>query len=231
MSKLTEHVYRSLRRHIISGNLSPGARLKEEHVAATLGVSRTPVRSALQRLIDDGLLTGQRGRGAVVAALTDHDIDEVFELRILLEGRAAGLAALNASPEQRAGLAEATAQMQRCAAEKPLDYLGALQVANNRFHRLILDACGSARLRAMATTLVDIPTVVGAFYVYDDADIQRSIQQHRDLLAAIERCDRQLAEEVMRVHLRIAYVLLMRSRSPQAAAGAEEGDRLAGGTA
>ena len=162
MSKLTEHVYRTLRRRIVSGHLAPGAQVKEEHVAATLGVSRTPVRSALQRLIDDGLLTGHRGRGAFVAALTDRDIDEVFELRILLEGHAAGLAAVHATADEIGGMADATAAMQRFASQKPIDFLGALQVANNRFHRLILAAGGSPRLRAMASTLVDIPTVVGA---------------------------------------------------------------------
>lgn len=218
MSKLTQHVYRTLRRRIVSGHLAPGAQVKEEHVAATLGVSRTPVRAALQRLIDDGLLTGHRGRGAFVAALTDRDIDEVFELRILLEGHAAGLAAVHATAQEIDALADATASMQRFASEKPIDFLGDLQFANNRFHRLILEAGGSPRLRAMASTLVDIPTVVGAFYVYDDADIRRSIQHHRDLLAAIQRRDRALAAEVMRVHLRIAHTLVKQSRRPDGSA-------------
>lgn len=214
MSKLTEQVYRTLRRQIMSGDLAPGSQIKEEHVAAGLGVSRTPVRAAFLRLIEDGLLISRRGRGAFVAEWTGRDIDEIFELRILLEAHAAGLAAVHASPAQIAELRAATEAMRRCLTEKPLNFLSAIQTANSRFHRTVLEASGSPRLRALASTLVDIPMVVGAFYVYSDSDIERSIQHHLDLQVAIEQRDRALAQEIMSVHLRMAYLVFMRSRRP-----------------
>lgn len=222
MSKLTEQVYRHMRRQIMSGNWAPGAQIKEEHMASELGVSRSPVRAAFQRLIEDGLLISHRSRGAFVAEWTDRDIDEIFELRILLESHAAGLAAVNASAEQIAVLHSATETMQRFARQKPLNYLGDMQAANSLFHRVILEASGSPRLRALATTLVDIPMVVGAFYLYSDADIQRSIQHHLDLLEAIGQRDRDLAQRIMSIHLRMAYLAFMRSRQ---VTGTERGDQ------
>ena len=212
MSKLTEQVYRTLRRWIMSGDLAPGSQVKEEHVAATLKVSRTPVRGALERLTADGLLVNRKRRGAFVAEWTRRDIEDIFELRILLEALAAGRAATHASAQQIVELRAQTDAMERVARDQPLSHLAEIEAANNRFHRLILDSSGSPRLRALAGSLVDIPLVVGAFYVYTDDDIRRSIQHHRDLVMAIENGDRDLAQEIMSVHLRMAYLIFMRSR-------------------
>lgn len=222
MSKLTEQVYRTLRRQIMSGDLPPGVQVKEEHVAATLDVSRTPVRAALQRLTADGLLINRERRGAFVAEWTHRDIEEIFELRVLLESQAAGQAARNATAEQIAELGVLTDAMNRLARDKPVNYLGDIEAANNRFHHLILESSGSPRLRALAATLVDIPLVVGAFFVYTDDDLQRSIQHHRDLLVAIEDRNRGLAQEIMSVHLRMAHLIVMRAREAGAAQSAPE---------
>lgn len=99
MPKITDSLYAELRRRIMSGVYPPGARLREEHIAEEMQVSRTPVRAALQRLTDDGLLQAA-ARGAIVAGWTQWDVAEVFELRRLLEPHAAGLAAERATPEQ-----------------------------------------------------------------------------------------------------------------------------------
>ena len=228
MSKLTEQVYRTLRRQIMSGDLPPGAQVKEEHVAATLDVSRTPVRAALQRLTADGLLINRERRGAFVAEWTHRDIEEIFELRVLLESQAAGRAALNATAEQIAELGALTDAMDRLARDKPVNYLGDIEAANNRFHHLILVSSGSPRLRALAAALVDIPLVVGAFFVYTDDDLQRSIQHHRDLLVAIEHRNRGLAQEIMSVHLRMAHLIVMRAREAGAAQSAPAPEPVAG---
>ena len=228
MSKLTEQVYRTLRRQIMSGDLPPGAQVKEEHVAATLDVSRTPVRSALQRLTADGLLINRERRGAFVAEWTHRDIEEIFELRVLLESQAAGHAALNATAAQIAELGALTDAMNRFACDKPINYLGDIEAANNRFHHLILESSGSPRLRALAATLVDIPLVVGAFFVYTQDDLQRSIQHHRDLLMAIEDRNRHLAQEIMSVHLRMAHLIVMRAREAGAAQSVPASEPAAG---
>ena len=100
MSNASDHVYGELRRRLMAGSFLPGERLREEHIAAEMSVSRTPVRNAIERLIADGLVTREERRGAVVLGWQDRDIDEAFELRMLLEPYAAGLAASHASDAQ-----------------------------------------------------------------------------------------------------------------------------------
>ena len=76
MSNASDHVYGELRRRLMAGSFLPGERLREEHIAAEMSVSRTPVRNAIERLIADGLVTREERRGAVVLGWQDRDIDE-----------------------------------------------------------------------------------------------------------------------------------------------------------
>ena len=211
MSKRTEVVYREIRRQIVTGDLTPGSQVKEDQVASALGVSRTPVRAALQRLIDDGLLVSYRGRGAFVTEWTVSDVNEIFELRILLESHAAGLAAQNASKEQIESLRTSTETMRRLVRDKPPNHLADLQAANTSFHRTVLAASGSPRLRALAEALLDIPITIN-FYIYNEDDLQRSIQHHLDLIMAIESRHESLAQQIMGTHVRIASLAFKRSR-------------------
>ena len=73
----SDHVYEILKQRVIGGTYAPAAQLKEEHLARELGISRTPVRAALKRLVDDGLATADPGRGVRVAQWTEADIEEV----------------------------------------------------------------------------------------------------------------------------------------------------------
>lgn len=82
----------------MSGAFLPGQRLREEHIAAALSVSRTPVRSAIQLLAADGLVRLEERRGAVVLGWTERDINEAFQIRSLMEPYATALAAQHATP-------------------------------------------------------------------------------------------------------------------------------------
>ncbi len=213
MSKATEHVYTTVRRRIMAGSYAPGTQLKEAHLAEELSVSRTPVRAALQRLVGDGLLIPFAGRGVFVPEWNKWDILEVFDLRILLEGHAAQLAATRAEPAQIAEMGALTDRMERLLGEKAPDYLAGLQDANFRFHLLLLEAAAAPRLRRMAQELAEVPLLIGGFYLYEDADMRRSIQHHRDLILALEARDGAFARNVIQVHLRASYETLMRNRS------------------
>ena len=212
MSRAGEHVYLTLRRRIMSGHYAPGAQLKEEGLATELDVSRTPVRAALQRLIGDGLVIGQSNRGAFVAEWTTQDIGEIYELRSLLEAHAAGLAAERRTPEQLVKMSELTDQMEQLCRRKPQNYLAEIQNLNQRFHLLILEASCSPRLRTMARNLVDTPIIIGSFYFYTDEDLARSVQHHRDLVRAIGAGNRDLARQVMSVHLGFSNQVFMQHR-------------------
>ena len=93
MAAAADKAYEILKQRVVGGTYAPGAQLKEEHLARELEISRTPIRAALKRLVDDGLATADPNRGVRVAEWTEFDIEETFELRGLLEAHAAELAA------------------------------------------------------------------------------------------------------------------------------------------
>src|SRR5919199_1903542 len=96
----SERIYRALREQILAASLPPCSRLVEEQLAARFRVSRTPVREALKRLVVEGLLVHDPLRGLVVRDFDPREADELGELREMMEGYAARLAARRASPEQ-----------------------------------------------------------------------------------------------------------------------------------
>jgi DNA-binding GntR family transcriptional regulator len=99
--QLTDRVHAALREAITSGRLEPGARVKQEQIAAELGVSRTPVREALHLLEREGLIRLVPRRGAIVQGFTAADVRELYELRELLEPAAAELATVRATRDER----------------------------------------------------------------------------------------------------------------------------------
>jgi DNA-binding GntR family transcriptional regulator len=107
MMKASDRAYRVLLAEIIEGTLSPGTVLGEVEQSTRLGVSRTPVREALSRLVADGLVEPQAGRGLIVTEVSLDNISELYELREALEEQAARLAAQRGNPKKFAALATA----------------------------------------------------------------------------------------------------------------------------
>ncbi|SEG86604.1 DNA-binding transcriptional regulator, GntR family [Thermomonospora echinospora] len=200
--RATDTAYEAVRQMILSGEAAPGTRLGEAELAEMLGLSRTPVREALQRLGADGLVEVLPHRGARVVLWTAADLEEIFELRTLLEPYAAARAA-------RIGLEEPVlielrglcAAMERAAAERELARLAQL---NSRFHAALIDASGNQRLPAMLTSVMHAPLILGTFHRYDAETMARSMAHHREVVDAIAARDPEWAASVMRSHLRAA---------------------------
>ncbi|MWL91524.1 GntR family transcriptional regulator [Cupriavidus sp. SW-Y-13] len=214
MKKGSEQTYEVLKKRIVAGHYTAGTQLKEEHIADDMGVSRTPVRAALKRLIDDGLAVQEAGRGVFVAGWTRWDIEDMFRLRIRLEPFAARLAAERASAETIAQLKDCNEQMAAAIANagNSDDGIAEVQAANSRFHRLMLDAAGSQRLRTMLETMIDMPIITRSFFLYEHEDLLRSLQHHRDITMAVELHDGDLAEQMMSVHLLVSNQRFMSRR-------------------
>lgn len=200
--RATDTAYEAVREMILSGEAAPGARLGEAELAEALGLSRTPVREALQRLGADGLVEVLPHRGARVVLWTESDLEEIFELRTVLEPYAAARAArIGADEPLVAELRDLCAGMERAAAEGRIADLAQL---NSRFHALLIEASGNRRLPAMLTSVMHAPLVLGTFHRYDEATMARSMGHHREVVDAIVARDPEWAASVMRAHLRAA---------------------------
>jgi len=224
MATASDKAYELLKQRLVAGSYPPGGQLKEEHIARELGLSRTPVRAALRRLIDDGLATIDARRGVRAAQWTDADILETYHLRSLLEARAAQRAAERRDPAVAADLQRLNEEMGAAIARGGGDMVLALQTINSRFHRRILDASASPRLKLLLASIIDMPIVVRSFFVSTRADLLQSLQHHRDITAAIAGGDGDLAAQAMSVHLRLAAQRFFQRRaefvkSQQPAAG------------
>lgn len=203
MSNASELAYTHLRQRLISGYYGPRTQLKEGPIAEELGISRTPVRIALKRLVEDGLVVSETHRGMFVAEWTDRDIEDVWSLRLVLEPHAAALAATRASDDQIAAMRELNARMREVLHSDRLTRIAELQKINFDFHVLVIEASGSPRLRSVAMQTAGTPMLVGTYYVMDEGYIFRSLSHHEDIATAISMRDPEAASKAMWVHLRV----------------------------
>lgn len=205
-------VYESLRTRILSGAHPPGNHLPEESLSESLGVSRTPVRAALRRLAEEGLVTVEPRRGAFVAEFTRADIDEVFDLRRMLERRAASRAATHRTDDQLAQLERLVEEMAELSAGTSETRLDDLHHNNRDFHELVLTAASSPRQYRIATALARTSLTLGSFFDYADDDIERSVEFHRLIAGAIGSGQADLAGELMAGHIGVAHHAFMSQR-------------------
>lgn len=214
MKKGSQQTYETLRKRIIAGHYTAGTQLKENQIADEMGVSRTPVRTALKQLIDDGLAVAEEGRGVFIASWTRWDIEDMFRLRIRLEPFAARLASERAEMRTIEELKRCNDEMARGieALSKGDNAITEIQAANSAFHRILLEAAGSQRLKSMLETMIDMPVITRSFFLYDVEDLRRSLQHHRDLVMAVELKNGDLAEQIMSVHLLILNQRFMSQR-------------------
>ncbi|MCL4762312.1 MAG: GntR family transcriptional regulator [Burkholderiales bacterium] len=197
---LGDQVYRALRDSLGTHAIVPGQRLQEPALALQLGVSRTPVREALARLASEGLVVAE-GRGYVVPVLTDADVDEIYELRALLEPAALARAAADAAPDALASIAAALRDAE--AAERDGDAASFIE-ANARFHGGWHALVGNRRLiRAIALYAGHVRYL--RVMTLHDADARKAaLAGMRRILAALRRRDAARAAQVMRDHLEAA---------------------------
>jgi DNA-binding GntR family transcriptional regulator len=205
MSGAAEKAYEAIRDGIVGGGFPVGRRLREEELAGSIGVSRTPVREALRRLDAEGLVEFSPHRGAQVASWSDQDLDEIFGLRSVLESYGASLAATRIGPEALAELAGLADGMERASGRGQLDEVAEL---NNRFHAGVLAASGNQRLVGLLSGVVVVSLVRRTFHRYSPEALARSHAHHRELLAALAAGDPEWAASVMRSHVLAARAVL-----------------------
>lgn len=212
MSRAGEKAWALIRAGILQGTYPPGERLKEEELAAQTGVSRTPVREALRRLIREGLVEHAPNVGTRVIRWTEQELEDVFELRALLEGHAVARAAQEMTKTQLEELRQLATEMERMATQQPVpDDL--IAEHNRQFHRLILEVGGGPRLGDLLSTIVSIPVLLRTFRRYSPSELSRSMLHHREIIEALEAGDSVWARAVMQAHLRAALNVVRQGRS------------------
>jgi DNA-binding GntR family transcriptional regulator len=198
---LGDQVYKTLREYLGSHVIRPGQRLQEAPLALQLGVSRTPVREALARLESEGLIAAD-GRSFVVPVLSDVDVDEIYELRGLLEP--AALAQAARSVADPAVLSRIAAALRAAEAADRVGDAAAFIEANARFHAEWHGFVANRRLlRAIALSAGHV-RYLRVLTLNNAAARKAALAGMKNILAALRRRDDVRAMKVMREHLRVA---------------------------
>jgi GntR family transcriptional regulator of vanillate catabolism len=203
-------IMRRIKEMILSGELAPGERVTEQGLAERLGISRTPIRHILPNLATQGLLEPVGKRGFAVKSFSETECWEALELRALLEGHAARLLAQQgAGPEVLAALDECLQTGDRLFAERrlrPADEQS-YGIMNGRFHRLVVDNCGSPLLKQTVDRLNLLPFVAPSVLLFDQVGIARAYELlfrahgcHHAIVEAIRQRDGARAEALFREH-------------------------------
>lgn len=195
---LGQEVTRMLKRMIIDGELEPGQRLVEDRLAAELGISRTPLREALHRLEQEGLLQKRSAGGYVLRPFDAEEVEEAVQVRALLEARVAALAARRAGPDQVEALRANLTGFREAAARGDVVRLAEL---NTEFHLLLRAAGGSLLLARLLDEIEGVvERIIRALVPLREAG-EWSDEDHARIVAAVVAGDAEGAAEAMRVHV------------------------------
>lgn len=195
---LEEKVYLSLEDAIISGEYKRGDSLTEMSLSKRLGVSRTPIRSALHRLSEEGLIDLLPNRGAVVVGVSTEDLSDAYRIRMRLEGLASAMAAERISEEGLTRLEEIIALSEFYLGKGDVEKLREL---DSEFHLIIYNASDNRMLSRILSELHrNIRTYRGRSLSVPGR-LLNSIQEHRDILCAIREGDADKADKLTFLHI------------------------------
>ncbi|WP_421842397.1 GntR family transcriptional regulator [Marinobacter algicola] len=204
----TTAVFDEIKKRIIIGEMAPGEHLIESKLAETFNISRTPVREALRRLSEAGLVILSKNQGVRVREWTNEEILDSYEIREALETIAARRAAKNIKKDQIDVLISLNSEMFSLLDKGALD-VERITELNSKFHQTIVESAGSFRLSTSIRSVVEIPLVRRTFSKYSKAELKRSIAHHDELIAAFQKHDAEWASSVMRCHIRAASYIVM----------------------
>lgn len=203
---LEERVYLQLEEEILSGEIKKGSSLTEISISSRLGVSRTPVRGALHRLFEEGLINLIPNRGAVVLGVNEDDLIDVYAIRMRLEGLASAQAARKITDEDKKKLTEAVELAEFYIKKNDAEQLKEL---DSQFHNIIYRASGN---RLLCKTLAELHRSIKAYRKKSlsvSARLEASVAEHRQILDAILRGDADAADRLTSAHISSALENLL----------------------
>ena len=195
---LRDVVFNTLRKAILTGELKPGERLMEIHLANRLGVSRTPIREAIHKLELEGLLTMIPRRGAEVAQITEKSMNDVLEVRRALDALCAELACDRITPEELNQLKKACEDFEIAVRTKDVQKIAQADVA---LHDIIVQATGNQRLIQLVLNLSEQMYRYRFEYIKDTSQHQNLIEEHRIIYQSIVNKEKETAAQAARTHI------------------------------
>lgn len=187
-----------IRASIIGGELAPGELYSVADLAETLEVSRTPVREALIELATRGMVRFERNRGVRILGTSINDLEQIFEIRLLLEVPAARQAVSRMRPDDVKALRGQLASMERAAESGDV---ARLWVHDRQFHRALMVASGNRRLAEYVDTLRDMVLVRGVTTAGRARSLEAIVAEHRAILERVEAGDADGTAAALRGHI------------------------------
>ena len=195
---LRDVVFNTLRKAILTGELKPGERLMEIHLANQLGVSRTPIREAIRKLELEGLVIMIPRRGAEVAQITEKGLKDVLEVRRALDALCVELACDRISAEEQEQLKAACDAFVRATETKDATIIAKADVA---FHDIIVHATGNQRLIQLINNLSEQMYRYRFEYIKDEIRHDSLIEEHRIIYESIVKRDKKKAADTAKLHI------------------------------
>lgn len=195
---LGEQVFGLVRRMISEGELKPGERLVEEHLARRIGTSRTPIREALHRLVQEGLVERRNRGGYKVRPISAQEVEEVTGVRAALESYAVELGARRITRNTLTELERNVAEFEKALAADDRKRLVEL---NTQFHAMLYKLAGSQLLIRLINDLAETLHRFRVALLSDPKAAVRSLEDHREMLAALKRGDQDQAVKACRAHV------------------------------
>jgi len=221
---LYQEVAERLRQRIFSHELPPGTWIDEQALALDYGISRTPLREALKVLASEGLVTLKPRRGCYVTEISERDLDEIFPLMAMLEGRCAFEATQKARGDDVARLEGIHAKLERHAQESDKE---AFFDANQEFHRAVQELADNRWLLQVIQDLRKVLKLTRLHSLSLEGRLQQSLDEHRAIMAGIKAGDAAGAERAMHDHLLSGRQALAKIYAREAGEGAKQNAKAA----
>lgn len=195
---LRDVVFNTLRQAILTGELKPGERLMEIHLANRLGVSRTPIREAIRKLELEGLVTMIPRRGAEVAQITEKSLKDVLEVRRALDALSVELACDRITPEELEALGDACDAFEAATRTHDAKKIAQADVA---LHDIIVRATSNTRLIQLVNNLSEQMYRYRFEYIKDESTHKGLIEEHRIIFESIRHKDKKTAAQTAQLHI------------------------------
>lgn len=195
---LRDVVFNTLRQAILTGELKPGERLMEIHLADRLGVSRTPIREAIRKLELEGLVTMIPRRGAEVAQITEKSMSDVLEVRRAMDALCVELACERITDGELQALKEACDEFERAVKSGDLKKIAQTDVA---LHDIIIQATGNRHLVQLVNNLSQQMYRYRFGYIKDCSQHERLVEEHRIIYESLVNKDKETASQAAKTHI------------------------------